>query len=109
MPIDFPNSPTLNEIYTYSGKTWIWNGTSWQSQTSTTTSSATNLAGGAALNLPLPQIIALDNTAISFNSIDEMVQLLLQYGSARAQLSSVFANRRKAVEDATTIEEVGVI
>lgn len=60
----------------------------------------------AALNLPLPQIIALDNTAISFNSIDEMVQLLLQYGSARAQLSSVFANRRKAVENAISIEEV---
>lgn len=60
----------------------------------------------AALNLPLPQIIALDNTAISFTSINEMVQLLLQYGSARAQLSSVFANRRKAVENATSIEEV---
>ena len=52
MPIDFPNSPTLNEIYTYSGKTWIWNGTSWQSQTSTTASSATNLAGGAAGTIP---------------------------------------------------------
>lgn len=60
----------------------------------------------AALNLPLPQIIALDNTAISFNSINEMIQLLLQYGSARAQLSSVFASRRKAVENATSIEEV---
>lgn len=60
----------------------------------------------AALNLPLPQIIALDNTAISFTSINEMVQLLLQYGSARAQLSSLFANRRKAVENATSIEEV---
>lgn len=60
----------------------------------------------AALNLPLPQIIALDNTAISFTSINEMVQLLLQYGSARAQLSSVFASRRKAVENATSIEEI---
>lgn len=60
----------------------------------------------AALSLPLPQIIALDNTAISFTSINEMVQLLLQYGSARAQLSSLFANRRKAVENATSIEEV---
>lgn len=52
MPIDFPNSPTLNQTYTYSGKTWIWNGTSWQSQTSTTASSATNLAGGAAGTIP---------------------------------------------------------
>jgi hypothetical protein len=29
MPMDFPNSPTLNQTYTVSGTTWIWNGTTW--------------------------------------------------------------------------------
>lgn len=29
MPLDFPTSPTLNEIYTYSGRSWKWNGTAW--------------------------------------------------------------------------------
>jgi hypothetical protein len=29
MPLDFPTSPTLNEIYTFGGSSWIWNGTAW--------------------------------------------------------------------------------
>jgi len=29
MPLDFPTSPTLNEIYTFGGRSWIWNGTAW--------------------------------------------------------------------------------
>jgi hypothetical protein len=29
MPIDFPNSPTTGQVYTYLGKSWIWNGTGW--------------------------------------------------------------------------------
>lgn len=30
MPINFPNSPALNESYTLDGKTWVWNGTVWK-------------------------------------------------------------------------------
>jgi microcystin-dependent protein len=29
MPIDFPTSPTTGQVYTYLGKSWIWNGTGW--------------------------------------------------------------------------------
>lgn len=29
MAIDFPSSPTLNQEYSVSGKTWIWNGEGW--------------------------------------------------------------------------------
>ena len=29
MPLDFPTSPTLNEIYTFGGRSWQWNGTAW--------------------------------------------------------------------------------
>lgn len=31
MPISFPSSPVLNQQYTFSGRTWVWNGASWQS------------------------------------------------------------------------------
>lgn len=31
MPLSFPTSPTLNQTYTYSGRTWIWTGSVWQS------------------------------------------------------------------------------
>lgn len=63
----------------------------------------------AALGLELPNLISMNNTPISFNSIEEMTTLLLQYGQARSNMATSFAARRKAVEDATTIEEVGVI
>jgi hypothetical protein len=29
MPIDFPSSPTTGQVYTYQGKSWIWNGSAW--------------------------------------------------------------------------------
>jgi hypothetical protein len=29
MPIDFPTSPTNGQIYTYEGRSWIYNGTAW--------------------------------------------------------------------------------
>lgn len=29
MPIDFPNSPILNEEFTAAGTTWIWDGAKW--------------------------------------------------------------------------------
>jgi hypothetical protein len=29
MPIDFPDSPTLNQEFTVNGITWKWNGTAW--------------------------------------------------------------------------------
>ncbi len=29
MPLDFPTSPGPNEIYTFGGRSWIWNGIAW--------------------------------------------------------------------------------
>ena len=29
MPISFPSSPSLNDVYTYSGRSWKWNGEVW--------------------------------------------------------------------------------
>lgn len=30
--INFPTSPALNDIYTYLGRTWVWNGSGWERQ-----------------------------------------------------------------------------
>jgi len=30
MPLDFPSSPAVNDLFTASGKTWKWNGTFWE-------------------------------------------------------------------------------
>jgi len=34
--IDFPNSPTLNEVFTSGSRSWKWNGTVWQTVTTST-------------------------------------------------------------------------
>jgi microcystin-dependent protein len=49
MPIDFPNSPTLNQTYTYNNKIWVWNGTSWTNALSSATAVPAN-AGGTGLS-----------------------------------------------------------
>ena len=35
MALNFPVSPSINDIYTYNGKSWIWDGQSWKSNDST--------------------------------------------------------------------------
>jgi hypothetical protein len=29
MPIDFPSGPTTGQVYSYLGKSWIYNGSAW--------------------------------------------------------------------------------
>jgi len=63
----------------------------------------------SALGLPIPAIIAKDNSSVQFATFAEMTTLLLRYGAARAEMSSTFALKRKAVEAATTLEEVALV
>lgn len=60
----------------------------------------------AGMGLPIPSIIAMNNSVVNFSTIEEMTLLLLRYGAARSQMSENFAAKRRAVEAATTIEEV---
>jgi len=39
MTIDFPSSPTLNQRYTFNGRTWQWNGSAWVALSQEATSS----------------------------------------------------------------------
>ena len=63
----------------------------------------------SVLGLPIPAIIAIDNSSIQFATFAEMTTLMLRYGAARSEMSSSFAQKRKDVEAATTIEEVNAI
>jgi len=31
MPIDFPNSPSVNDVYTVGVRSWVWTGNTWES------------------------------------------------------------------------------
>lgn len=55
MPIDFPSSPSLNQTYTYNGRTWRWNGEGWQLETAVPTGSigTAELADGAVTDAKL--------------------------------------------------------
>jgi hypothetical protein len=63
----------------------------------------------SAMGLPLPGLISMENNTIEFETIQDMTVLLMYYGKARSDMAKEFAARRKAVEDATTIEEIPVI
>ena len=63
----------------------------------------------SAMGLPLPGLISIENNTIEFETIQDMTVLLMYYGKARSDMANTFAARRKAVEAATTIEEVTVI
>ena len=45
--LNFPSSPTLNQIYTANNRSWIWDGTSWVSIASITGGSINNTTIGA--------------------------------------------------------------
>ena len=61
------------------------------------------------LGLPLPKIIAIDDSIITFNSLEEMTALMLNYGNARSILASSFATKRKAIQNAVVLEELMAI
>lgn len=51
MPLDFPTSPTLNEIYTFGGRSWKWNGTAWDVYSATSVVNTLNgLTGTVGLS-----------------------------------------------------------
>ena len=47
MAINFPNSPTTGDLYTYENKTWKWNGYAWQLEALSTDYLLQTLDGGS--------------------------------------------------------------
>jgi len=45
MPLDFPTSPAPNEIYTFGGRSWIWNGIAWDVYSTVSGNVVTQLNG----------------------------------------------------------------
>jgi hypothetical protein len=57
--IDFPSNPSINQIYSYNGYTWLWNGSYWRSNNLSqnslslsggTVTGPTNFTGGLSAN-----------------------------------------------------------
>lgn len=50
--IDFPSSPSLNDEYTFEGRTWLWNGTGWEVKAFVAPLGATGATGVAGATGP---------------------------------------------------------
>ena len=59
MPLDFPASPSVNDTYTFSGRTWKWNGSGWQ-LTSDSVVGTTNIANDAVTYAKIQNVSATD-------------------------------------------------
>jgi hypothetical protein len=73
MPIDFPNSPTVNDVYSAGGRSWTWNGTSWvlNAYVGVVPAGAvgtTELANNAVTSLKLGPTGAVNGQALLANS-----------------------------------------
>ena len=67
--IDFPTNPVTGQVYTYSGRTWVWDDTGWQRQINAgqQVSVFTLLSGLVENNVdPLPYLIDPDWTEITY-------------------------------------------
>ena len=67
--IDFPSSPVTGQVYTYNGRTWVWDDTGWQRQINAgqQVSVFTLLSGLVENNVdPLPYLIDPDWTEITY-------------------------------------------
>lgn len=46
MPLNFPDSPSISDTFTDAGRTWVWNGTTWNVQAPLGPTGATGPTGG---------------------------------------------------------------
>ena len=66
--VDFPNSPTLNQVFNSGGKSWRWDGTAWVMVVSlvevNVEPSTTNIDGGEPDTIQFYDIGALDGGTV---------------------------------------------
>lgn len=66
MALNFPNSPSISDTYSYNGKTWTYNGNAWLLTSTTITTS--NVAEGA--NLYFSNVRAIEAVELAVTKLD---------------------------------------
>lgn len=64
--MDFPQNPTLGQVYTYQDRSWEWDGTGWKARTAAFAGVSENLQTGTAYTLQLTDafvLVVMDNAA----------------------------------------------
>ena len=76
MPMDFPNSPVVGQIFSSGSRSWVWTGTTWDSPT------ADNPSIAAALAAKQDIVSGVSNTEISY--LDGVTSAIQTQLNARA-------------------------
>lgn len=120
MPINFPNSPSPSQLYTYDNKTWEWNGTYWEvysALTSYITSAYTvgdgfsDISGVTGGNIALKSFSGVNLTIIdngeklTFSAASQLGVVLSYYVSGSTP-SGVTLNSGDRWLDTTTGDEL---
>jgi len=76
MPIDFPNSPAVNDLFTNDGRVWIWTGSVWRAYSQAVGNSSVTSAmivDGTIVNADVSATAAIDTTKITNWENDQVV------------------------------------
>ena len=71
MAIDFPQFPALNELYAYGSRSWIWDGSKWNLNSSVVGSNVTalnGLSGGVTLSAGSGITLSTSGNTITLSS-----------------------------------------
>jgi len=67
MPLNFPSSPSINEVYSSNGYYWIWNGVAWKSYFFSSGSSSSASSSSSS-------IISSSSSSSSFSQSESLSQ-----------------------------------
>lgn len=100
--LDFPSSPTLNQVYTANGRSWIWNGSSWNAYFATNNyvlKSETGSLGPTNLWIGAGEFIPRTTSGCGVNSLESSTNKInydvLEFDAGNveyAQVARVFPN-----------------
>jgi len=111
MAVNFPDSPSLNDVFTSSGKTWVWNGTAW-SAASVDHGSLSGLSDDdhtqyllvdgtrTATSLNVSGSLTVDTNTLFVDSVNNKVAINASsvYGTANFEVSSSSGNAAAMID-----------
>jgi len=85
MPIDFPGSPSVNDVHSDGGRSWTWNGTSWVLNTYVGVVppgavGATQLAANVVTSAHLAANAAVNNLGFTPASTGKSIAMSIVFG-----------------------------
>jgi len=113
MPIDFPTSPTTGQVYTYLGKSWVYNGTGWDapkalSEIGAVQTFANATARTAAIPTPTEGIVSYLNDS-NLLSIYDGANWKTSLGAIGGVIQVVSAtNSTQATTTSTSFQDTGL-